>query len=238
MKWRPVVLLALFIASGIYLACESDVSEQGGGDVETACVTSLDQIDFGKVIVGEFRDTCTTIGVAQEDGHIADTNVIDCPDFHFVDTLSGQTFDTLIYDLTYPEDTSLCIMFEPQEAVPTICSVERGSDCGDLGLSGIGALPGYEMHMFEFPSGIDLYDVEAIMDLGVIVCGDSGTVAVTADFSTWEEACSGPLTTSPLRDMEIIYDTGGSLLSALFVGGGGESNGLVFGECDLAITYD
>jgi hypothetical protein len=237
MRWRPVVLVVLFSVSWTMFACESDVSEQGG-DEETACVTSLDQIDFGQVIVGEFRDTCITIGVASEGDHIAGTIVIDCPDFHFVDTLSGQTFDTLIYDLTYPEDTSFCVRFEPEETVPTICSVERGSDCGDLGISGMGVLSGYQMELIDFPSGLDLYDVALVWDLGVIVCGDSGMVAASMDLSTWTDICSGPLTTSPLRDMELIYDTGGSLISVLFVGGGGGTNGLVFGECSLVLTYN
>jgi len=238
MKWRPVVLFVLFLVGGAFFACESDVSEQGGGDEETACATNLDQIDFGKVTVGEFKDTCLTIGVALEDGHIADTIVIDCPGFHFVDTLSGQTFDTLIYDLTYPEDTSFCVRFEPVEAVPTICPVNRGSDCGDLGLSGIGALSGYEMVVIEFPSAIDLYDVEVSLSLGVLVCGDSGTVAVSMDLATWQDPCSGPLTTSPLRDIEGIYDMGGALMTVAFAGGGGEEDGLVFGECDLVFDDD
>ncbi len=236
MKWRPVVLLALFTASGIYLACESDVSEQGGGE-ETACVTSLDHIDFGNVAVGDYRDTCLTIGPAGEGDHIADMIVIDCPDFHFVDTLSGETFDTLIYDLPWPEDTALCVRFEPVEILPTICVVDRGSDCGELGLSGIGALPGYEMHTIDLSSEIDLYDVELAIDIGVIVCGDSGLVMATGDLETWAAACGDPLTTAPLRDMEVAYSFG-SMLGVLFVGGGGGSDGLLFTDCDLTLTYE
>ena len=73
MRWRPVVLFVLFVAGTAFFACESDVSKGRDGDEETVCVTSHDQIDFGQVAVGEYRDTCLTIGVDAEDGHIADT---------------------------------------------------------------------------------------------------------------------------------------------------------------------
>jgi hypothetical protein len=236
MKWRPVVLIVLFSVSWAFFACESDVSDKGGGD-ETVCVTSLDQIDFGKVVVGEFEDTCLTIGVDVEGGHIADTIVIDCPDFHFVDTLSGLTCDTFIYDLTWPADTSFCIRFEPVEAVPTICSVDRGSDCGELGLSGIGALPGYEISVFDYQYDRDLYDVVLLWEVGALACGDSGLIAISQDLSTWMEVCADPpLTTSPLRGVEVIY-SGGSPMTVLEVGGGGESNGLAFVECDHLFTF-
>ena len=72
-------LFILMLLGAVVFSCENDVSKPGGGKEEPACGADLDTINFGKVRIGTFKDSCTTIGAVLSGVHIADTIVIRCP---------------------------------------------------------------------------------------------------------------------------------------------------------------
>jgi hypothetical protein len=225
MKRFSTILAILLLLCAWMLSCEEEITEPRDEECD------LFLIDFGQVPYGTFKDTCATLRALRlksGDGHFMDTIVIDCSDFHFVDTLSGQTFDTLVYDLTYPGDTTFCIRFEPQEPLPALCTVDRGVLCGELNLTGTGVLTGYYYAVEDAGTKANLYDVNIVPEFtAAVACGDSGTVLAKYGSDPWTEPCDR-LTTSPLLDMEIDIN----VMLTMFVGGGGESNGLIFIECD------
>jgi hypothetical protein len=227
---RSLVLFVLLLLAALVFACETDVAEQGEDDGGTVYA-----IDLGQVTVGTFEDTCITIGPTETEGSISGTIVIECSGFHFVDTASEQTFDTFSYDLTYPGDTILCVRFEPEEAVPALCTVELGSGLGDLEIGGTGVLADYDYRIFHPGTSVDLYDVTIYENLEywltVIVKGDSG-IAMYADeipaYESWDYVCGGALEPPyAIRDIEHIY-LDGEYYKGVSVGGGGVSDGIVF----------
>ncbi len=221
------VLAVLLLSAGIaFLACETDVSEDGDGG---PCYA----IELGQVTIGDYRDTCITVGPDESDGSISGAVIIDCPGFHFTDVAGEETFDTLIYDLTYPEDTVLCVRFEPEEAVPTACSFVLGPELGRIEIDGTGVLSGYDYMIFHPGTSADLYDVgvrEVDWWLTVAVYGDSGTVMYADELpidGDWEYACEGSLPQCTFRDREPFY-MNESYVASVVVGGGGGYNGLAY----------
>jgi hypothetical protein len=233
------ILVILLVSLGVmFSACETDVSEDRDSGPYYA-------IELGQVTVGEYGDTCITVGPDETDGSISGTVIIDCPGFHFTDVSGEEAFDTLAYDLTYPEDTVICVRFEPEEAVPAGCSVELGPELGRLELDGIGVLPGYDYMIFHPGTSVDLYDIEAHeVDnwIGASVYGDSGTV-MHADMlpieDEWEHACGGSLPPCTFRDTEPVYVQEPNMWS-MVVGGGGGYNGLAFpvSVCEDPIVFE
>ncbi len=112
-------------------ACRASLS--GAGLEPAQCLVSATALDFGTVRLGASADRSLTIrntGDLPLDGSVS----LDCPGFSILSGAGG-------YTLAAGESLQVAVRFSPTGAGPAQCSLETGTDCDPVTLTGTGEAP-------------------------------------------------------------------------------------------------
>jgi hypothetical protein len=107
----------------------ADVSCTGVGENPPECQVTPTSLDFGTVFVGDSKDSTFTIK-NMGGGSLTGTVSESCDDYSIVSGGGG-------YSLAAAESLLVTVRFEPDSIGTHNCTVETGSDCGNVSCSGV-----------------------------------------------------------------------------------------------------
>lgn len=169
------VSLTVLLALVTVVSCT--VVEQKPEEDNTYCGQDATMIDFGSVVIGEFKVMALVISakeIGPENHEVSMTVTCQDEDFSISDHLGTTTTGEQDIFLTEGEQATVYLRFKPLSEGPKSFVLEIGSDCTDVELKGIGASEtGWAIDRMD--AGPDLYDVWSTA-YQAYACGDSATV--------------------------------------------------------------
>ena len=170
-----IIIPALLVLalSAVYCAPKS----VGGVDETQLCGQDMTSIDFGVVLLGESSIRRVIVSAFELEGHPGGVSMlVACldGDFFIGDELGEVTTGEHQIDIAAGESDTFYVIFAPETTGQKNYTIEMGSDCSDIKLSGIGALEGGWV-IESRQKTYDLYDIWGSSGQ-TFACGEAGTV--------------------------------------------------------------
>jgi hypothetical protein len=170
-----IVIPALLVLALSVVSC--DTKNIASWDDEQICEQDRTSIDFGIVLLGESSVRPVIITAASGEGPAGGVSMlITCEDedFSFGDKLGETLTGEHQIDIAAGESDTFYVIFAPATTGEKTYTIEMGSDCRDIKLSGTGAMEGGWVIESSQKTN-DLYDIWGSSGR-TFACGEAGTV--------------------------------------------------------------
>lgn len=214
-------LFACLLIASIYFSCETTETTQSGEDnIQTeGCVIDPELLDFGGIVLGQYTDLSAAISIK---GEPLDTIETVCPNFSFIDPISGDPTDILFTgNLEYYYDVSIRayktdveIRFSPQSVGEKSCNFtfSHTSDetvhlCPVLIAEGVGIVDcGFNPSYLDFPTTTIGSPSDLDVTLFVVAWPPDNPTIASDDFRFIDPITMLPATTLDFSDQSFPYD--------------------------------